>query len=106
MTTVAAIKQLSKQSSSTSITVLGMIQLLNDAGIKNIPMGYDSWGSFSYSQTLYVVENIGYIVRRKHDSKNASVNILNTKDCLRTECGKQLRENEIKAFKALGLALK
>ncbi|MBS3953522.1 MAG: hypothetical protein KGZ88_11275 [Methylomicrobium sp.] len=105
MTTVAAIKQLSKQSSS-SITVLGMIQLLSDAGIKNIPMGYDSWGSFSYSQTLYVIENIGYIVRRKHDSKNASVNILNTKDCLRTECGKQLCENEIKAFKALGLALK
>lgn len=102
MTTVTAIKQLSKQRSS-SITVLGMIQLLNEAGIKNIPMGYDSWGNFSYSQTLYVIENIGYIARRKYDNKNASVNIFITKDGLRTECGKQLFENEIKVFNELGL---
>lgn len=105
MTSVTAIKQLSKQKNS-SITVLGMIQLLNDAGIKNTPMGYDSWGKFSYSQTLYVIENIGYIVRRKYDSKDASVNIFFTKDGLRTECGKQLGENEIKVFKDLGLVLK
>lgn len=105
MTTVVAIKQLSKQKNS-SITVLGMIQLLNDAGIKNIPMGYDSWGKFSYSKTLYVIENIGYIVRRKYDSKDSSVNIFITKDGLRTECGRYLDENERKAFNELGLVLK
>lgn len=50
--------------------------------------------------------NIGYIVRRKYDSKDSSVNIFITKDGLRTECGRYLDENERKAFNELGLVLK
>jgi len=105
MVTVAAVKQLSSQKSS-SITVLGMNKLLKEACIPNTLMGYDSWGNFSYSQVLYVIDNIGYIARRKYDSQDASINIMVTKDGLRTECNKTLANNEVEVFKELGLTLK
>lgn len=101
MSMFEAVKQISKQKNS-SVTVTNMNKLLIDAEIPRALMGYDSWGNFSYSQVLYVIDNVGYIARRTKDRQDAPVAIKRTKDCIKTECGKLLTRNEIKEFKKLG----
>jgi len=102
MCNLDAVKQISKQKSS-SFTVDGMNKFLKEANLSRQLMGYDSWGNFSYSQVLYVIDNVGYIARRTYKSQDAPVVIKCTKNGIKTECGKFLTRNEIKAFKELGL---
>ena len=97
-----AVKHISKQKES-SITVKGMNELLKEAKIPRTLMGYDSWGNFSYSQVLYVIENIGYIAKRKEQSKDSSVAIKFTSDGKYFESGSALSSNEKKVFIKLGL---
>ena len=102
MSMLEAVKQISKQKES-SITVSGMNEFLMEANIPRRLMGYESWGNFSYSQVLYIIDNVGYIAKRTHKKQDASVIIKCTKDGVKTECGKFLSRNEIKVFKELGL---
>jgi len=96
------IKQISQQKES-SITVLAISGLLSKAKVPRIQMGYDSWGNPSLTQVLYILDKIGYIVKRKEKNKALSVIIQLTKDFKVTECGRTLTDNEIKVFKELGL---
>jgi len=101
---IEVVKQISKQKES-GMTVKGMNDLLKGAKIPRTLMGYDSWGSFSYSQVLYVIDNIGYAARRKEQRKDSSIAIRLTSDGEIFEDGKPLSSNEKKVFVELGFKI-
>ncbi|OZS55412.1 hypothetical protein BST55_23970 [Vibrio vulnificus] len=100
---LSAVKQISAQKTS-SITVLNFNKLLVEAKVPRTLMGYDSWGNFSFSQVLYVIDGIGYIARRTRDNQNAPITIKRTVDGVQTTCGYHLQKNEKIAFHKLGLS--